>query len=80
MARRGSLLLFTLIGLIFLADKSYLAKSAKGVRKVRLKFDEDGYFKIIQLADLHYGHFTETDEHTDKVGAIAQYLMVDCLV
>ncbi|CAL8463973.1 g3508 [Coccomyxa elongata] len=67
MSRRGSLLLLTLIGLIFLADKSYPAKSTKGARKVRLKFDEDGYFKIIQLADLHYGHFPETDEHTDKV-------------
>ena len=68
MARRGSLLLFNLIGLILLADRDCSAKSTKGVRKVRLKFDEDGYFKILQLADLHYGHFPETDEHTDKVG------------
>lgn len=71
MARRGSLPLFNLIGLILLTDNACFAKSTKGVRKVRLKFDEDGYFKIIQLADLHYGHFPETDEHTDKVGTKA---------
>lgn len=32
-----------------------------------LSFKDDGTFKILQLADLHYGHFPELDEHTDKV-------------
>lgn len=33
----------------------------------KLAFNEEGTFKILQLADLHYGHFPELDKHTDKV-------------
>ena len=33
----------------------------------KLAFNDGGTFKILQLADLHYGHFPETDERTDKV-------------
>ena len=33
----------------------------------KLHFRADGTFKILQLADLHYGHSEEADAHTDKV-------------
>ncbi len=36
----------------------------------KLAFNEEGTFKILQLTDLHYGHFPELDEHTDKVWPI----------
>ena len=32
----------------------------------KLAFNDEGTFKVLQLADLHYGHFPELDEHTDK--------------
>ena len=32
----------------------------------KLTFNDEGTFKVLQLADLHYGHFPELDEHTDK--------------
>lgn len=32
----------------------------------KLRFRADGTFKILQLADLHYGHSEEADAHTDK--------------
>ncbi len=44
--------------------------SSKSGKRAQLKFSEDGYFKILQLADLHYGHFGSFDDHTDKVGAM----------
>jgi hypothetical protein len=34
-----------------------------------LRFRGDGTFKILQLADLHYGHSEEADAHTDKARA-----------
>ena len=34
----------------------------------QLRFKADGTFKILQLADLHYGHSEEADAHTDKAG------------
>ena len=30
----------------------------------KLAFNDGGTFKILQLADLHYGHFPEVDEST----------------
>lgn len=69
MARQVPLLHFALYSLIISAKSPCSAvKSSKSTKKIQLKFDEDGYFKIVQLADLHYGHFPETDQHTDKVG------------
>ncbi|KAK9918079.1 hypothetical protein WJX75_001042 [Coccomyxa subellipsoidea] len=68
MARQVPLLHFALYSLIISAKSPCSAvKSSKSTKKIQLKFDEDGYFKIVQLADLHYGHFPETDQHTDKV-------------
>lgn len=37
------------------------------MKRPHLRFNDDGYFKILQLADLHYGHFGASDDHTDKV-------------
>lgn len=59
---------FAFCGLIVLL--SILAdavNSSKQNKRPQLRFNDDGYFKILQLADLHYGHFPETDVHTDKV-------------
>ena len=39
----------------------------------KLAFNDGGTFKILQLADLHYGHFPEIDERTDKVSPLLSF-------
>ena len=41
----------------------------------KLAFTDGGTFKILQLADLHYGHFPEIDESTDKACPVLCYLI-----
>ena len=47
---------------------SHILSIEPGFCKVapKLAFNDGGTFKILQLADLHYGHFPEVDGSTDK--------------
>ena len=42
----------------------------------KLAFNDGGTFKILQLADLHYGHFPELDESTDKACPFLSYTII----
>jgi predicted MPP superfamily phosphohydrolase len=54
-------------GLLLILWIPNITLSSKNEIKTQLRFNKDGYFKILQLADLHYGHSDSLDEHTDKV-------------